>query len=130
MTISSEVIDDPDEPETTRRRSDADPDWTPCDAKEKKKPATFTVTFEQETWFKNIVGSVDRAELSGERCFYIFKDLFSKNGANLDDIILSPSSIAKWRQEAEIKNESNLKVTAAFLKLGQRCILMHDCMIA
>ena len=48
------------------------PDWKPCDQKGKPIPETFTVVFEQEKWFKSIVGSIDCAGISFDNLFFIF----------------------------------------------------------
>ena len=114
MVSSEHIEDDTDDKmdadvDTTASELKSDPDWTRCDQKEKKIPEKFTVVFEQETWFKSIVASVDRAGLSSDNIFFIFSDLFRKHGIDFKDIVMSPTTIAKWRAEAEAEKFGHIK---------------------
>jgi hypothetical protein len=87
-----------------------DEDYAPCEEKEKKKPDTITLTLTQKKWIKKLIPAADRARLSSEHLFRILSDLLTSNGVNLEDVILSPSTIMALRKEAELANDALIKV--------------------
>ena len=121
MTVSSEVIDDDDEPAPSRQREN-DPDWVPCDMKGKTKPESFTVTFVQREWIKPIIPAADRTDDSNDDLFYKLKDLLVGNGVDLDDVFLSPSLIGDIRREVHLATGIEIKVGCA-LSLSRSCSL-------
>ena len=107
--VSSEVIDDDDEPAPSGQQEN-DPDWVPCDLKGKTKPESFSVTFVQRDWIKPIIPAADRTDDSNDDLFYKLKDLLVGNGVNLDDVFLSPSLIGEIRREVHSANATEIKV--------------------
>ena len=110
-TVSSEVIEDPDEPASSCQRADSDEDWLPTDGKRAKKSKTFSVeNIPQKEWIKSIIPAANRAQMSSDEIFYVFGDFFSAHGVNIRDLIFSPSTITQVRTEFETENAAKIKV--------------------
>ena len=56
----------------------------------------------------------DRGRISTDNLYYVLSALLTSNGVNLDDVVLSPSTIASIRREVELKNFASIKVGRRF----------------
>ena len=90
---TQQVIDDPDEPSTSR----PDADWVPV--KEKLKAEEFSITCKQRKWFESVLPALDHYRNSSENVFHLLHDLFKGSGVDMDEVFLSPSLIDTIRGE-------------------------------
>lgn len=111
--MSSETIEDPDEPTSSRRRVGcADKDWVPADGKRATKAKTFSVeNIQQRDWIKSIIPAANRACMSNDEIFFVFGDFFTAHGIDLKDLVFSSTTISEVRTEADAENAADLKVT-------------------
>ena len=116
-TVSSEVIDDPDEPSTSSSSADADAEWLPCKSKRRKMPEFITPKLPQREWMKPAFAAADRGKVSHETLFNIFRDMLVGNGVDMKDVVMSPSVIRQMRGEEQIRIADHIKVHLS-VKIG------------
>ena len=109
-SVTSEIIDDPYEPSTSKQDLEADdPSWLPSEAKRRKMPEEFTVTFKQKEWMKPVFPASDRGGVSTNTLFHQLHDLLVGNGVDMKNVIMSPTLIGGLRGDAQLSVAADIK---------------------
>ena len=94
MTCYNDLAED--EPSTS---SNLDNDWKIGSKRAYQKPAVFQLNLEQKQWIKSLIPAADRARISTENLFFLLHDLITLNGGDIEDVVISPTTIARLRQK-------------------------------